>query len=113
MSVKALEREYQQVVDLYKEMVNDLKDIEKEVAEGLVDPDFLDKLKAQIEPIKTNYEWWSWVMYTLHQPERKEKHFKYAQMNKTKINKLAPESHNSYRMEVGKRALSNLKNINK
>ena len=60
MSVKSLENHYNQVVAQYQEMLADLKDMEKELAEGLVSPDFIDNLKANIAPIKQNYEWWTY-----------------------------------------------------
>ena len=90
MSVKSLENHYNQVVAQYQEMLNDLKDMEKELAEGLVGPDFIDNLKANIAPIKQNYEWWSYVMYLLHEPQRQQKKEKYKKIMKKFKDKLDP-----------------------
>lgn len=90
MSVKSLEQHYNNVVAQYQEMLNDIKDMEKELAEGLVSPDFIDNLKANIAPIKQNYEWWSYVMFLLHEPQRKEKKEKYRKIMKKFMNKLDP-----------------------
>ena len=90
MSVKSLENHYNQVVAQYQEMLNDLKDMEKELAEGLVGPDFIDNLKANIAPIKQNYESWSYVMYLLHEPQRKQKREKYKQIMKKFKSRLDP-----------------------
>ena len=91
MSVKSLENHYNQVVAQYQEMLADLKDMEKELVEGLVSPDFIDNLKANIAPIKQNYEWWSYVMFLLHEPQRKEKREKYKKIMKKFKEKLDPE----------------------
>ena len=90
MSVKSLEQHYNDVVAQYQEMLNDIKDMEKELAEGLVSPDFIDNLKANIAPIKQNYEWWSYVMYLLHEPQRVAKREKYRKVMKKAIAKLDP-----------------------
>ena len=56
MSVKAVKRYYDQICDQYKEMLENIKDLEKEAAEGLVEPERIERLKEQIAPIKQNYE---------------------------------------------------------
>ena len=111
MSVKALEAEYQKVSDQYKEMLTDIKDIEKDASEGLCDPELVERLKDQIKPIKQNFEWWSYVMYVLHQPERKEKHFKYKQSNKKLLKSLAETNSSEARLVAGREALNGLKEM--
>lgn len=110
MSVKSLENHYNQVVEQYTEMLNDLKDMEKELAEGLVSLDFIDNLKANIAPIKQNYEWWSYVMYLLHEPQRIAKREKYRKMMKVKIDKLDPNEDPKKVLESNKNCLEPLKN---
>ena len=80
MSVKAVNDYYKQISDQYFEMVQDIKDFEKEAEEGLIEPERVERLKEQIEPIKNNYERWCYMMYLLHQPQRKSKQKKYQQM---------------------------------
>ena len=111
MSVKSLEREYAQVVAQYQEMMNDIKDMEKECQEGLVSPDFVENLKRNIEPIKQNYQWWSYVMFTLHEPQRKAKREKYRQAMKKELAKLDKNESPEARLEKGKEALESLKEI--
>ena len=111
MSVKALEREYMQVVAQYQEMKNDLLDIEKELADGLVAPEFVDNLRKQIEPIKQNYEWWSYVMFTLHEPQRKAKREKYRKTIMNKLKQLESKNSPEARIEAGKECLANLKEM--
>ena len=111
MSVRALEEEYKKVCEQYKEMLTDIKDIEKEVAEGIVAPEFVDRLQEQIKPIKQNYEWWSYVMYVLHQPQRKNKEPKYRQQNKKLLQSLSEKNTPEARLEEGKTALNGLKGM--
>ena len=111
MSVKSLEKEYAQVVSQYQEMMNDIKDMEKECQEGLVSPEFVDNLRKQIEPIKQNYQWWSYVMFTLHEPQRKAKREKYRQAMKKELAKLDKNESPEARLENGREALEGLKEI--
>lgn len=111
MSVKALELEYKKVSDQYHEMLSDIKDIEKEAAEGLCDPELVSRLQEQIKPIKQNYEWWSWVMYILHQPQRKEKESKYRKTNQKLVASLSKASTPEARLHEGSNALYSLKGM--
>ena len=111
MSVKALENHYNQIVEQYHEMIENLKDIEKEFSEGLVPPEFVDNLKKQIEPIKNNYEQWSYIMFLLHEPQRKAKKEKYRKMIDKKIKNLDIKNSPEARLEAGKVALEDLKEI--
>lgn len=88
MSVKAVNEYYKQISDQYFEMVQDIKDFEKEAEQGLIEPERVERLKEQIEPIKNNYERWCYMMYLLHQPQRKEKHKGYARRNKKLLEHL-------------------------
>ena len=111
MSVKALENHYNQIVDQYHEMIENLKDIEKEFSEGLVPPEFVDNLKKQIEPIKNNYEQWSYIMFLLHEPQRKAKKEKYRKMIDKKIKNLDIKNSPEARLESGKLTLKGLKEV--
>ena len=111
MSVKSLENHYNQVVAQYTEMLNDLKEMEKELAEGLVDPEFIDNLKANIAPIKQNYEWWSYVMFLLHEPQRKAKKEKFRNMMKKKLDTLDPAEAPQKVLETNKGYLEPLKSV--
>lgn len=111
MSVKRLEQEYTQVVDQYHEMLENLKDIEKELDQELVPPEFVENLKKQIEPIKNNYEQWSYIMFLLHEPQRKAKREKYRKTIDAKIKQLDKKNSPEARLEAGKEALNKLKEI--
>lgn len=82
MSVKAVKEYYDQICDQYCEMLQDIKDFEQEAAEGLIEPERVERLKEQIAPIKQNYERWSYMMFLLNQPQRKSKHKRYEHQNR-------------------------------
>ena len=63
MSKKAVENYYNEITAQYKEMLNDIKDIEKDVMEGITSPELLDTLRSNIAPIKQNWERWSYMMF--------------------------------------------------
>ena len=109
MSIKRLELEYSQVVNQYHEMLENLKDIEREFSDGLVPPEFVDNLKKQIEPIKNNYEQWSYIMFLLHEPQRKAKREKYRKTIEHKIKQLDKNNSPEARLNAGKLAINSLK----
>lgn len=90
MSVKHVKKYYQQVCDQYSQMIEELKDFEKEAEEGLFPPEKIDQIKLSIEPLKINYERWSYMMYLLNLPNKSVKKKKYErQFAGTKVNKIA------------------------
>ena len=111
MSVKTVEKQYVQVVAQYHEMLNDLKEMEKDAAEGLVSPEFIQNLHEHIKPIKQNYEWWTFMMYTLHEPQRSSKREKYAKTMKRKIENLDKNNHPDARIQKGKECLETLNEV--
>lgn len=111
MSVKRLEQEYIQIAEQYHEMLENLKDMEKEFNDGLIPPEFLDNLKKQIEPIKNNYEQWSYIMFILHEPQRKAKRDKYRETIAAKLKDLDIKNSPKARLEAGKEALNGLKEM--
>jgi len=58
----------------------------------VISPEKFDELKAPIETVKTNWQRWSYVMFLLDQPNKKEKIKKYQQQNKKIIENLIPKS---------------------
>ena len=89
MSVKDVKRYYKQICDQYKEMVEDIKDLEEEAAKGLVKPERIDRLRDQVAPIKINYERWSYMMFLLNQPVKKSKKARYEQQNRKLLKSLS------------------------
>ena len=63
-------------------MNEELKEFQKEVETGLIEPERLDNLKAVIEPLKNNYMTLSWIMYLLNKPQRDKKDKAYQKRTK-------------------------------
>lgn len=82
MSKKDFDREYIQIESQYLEMLENLKDMEKELADGLVNPDLLEQMKEIIKPLRTNYEMWNYIKFLLNKPTKKKKEEKYNNQNK-------------------------------
>ena len=88
MAVKHIKEYYEQVCDQYIQMNEELKDFQKEVEEGLVEPERIENLKKIIEPLKNNYMTLSWIMYLLNQPQRDSKERAYQKRNKKFMDSL-------------------------
>lgn len=91
MSVKHVKEYFNQVADQYSEMLNELRDFEKEAEQGLIEPERLDIIKQNIQPLVNNYQTLSWIMFLLNQPNKKEKIKKYERQNKTLLKTLNKE----------------------
>ena len=92
MSVKAVKRYYDQISSQYQEMLDNIKDLEKEAAEGIVEPERIERLKEQIAPIKQNYERWSYMIFLLNEPNRQHKKSAYLKRNKRFLSTLNKEN---------------------
>lgn len=88
MSKKDFDREYIQIENQYLEMLENLKDMEKELADGLVNPDLLEQMKEIIKPLRTNYEMWNYIKFLLNKPTKKKKEEKYKNQNKKLMVKM-------------------------
>lgn len=73
MAVKHVVEYYEQICDQYKQLNDELKDFQKMVEEGIVEPERIDNLKKIIEPLKNNYMTISWIMFLLNKPQRESK----------------------------------------
>lgn len=108
MSIKHVNAFYNQICNQYQEMIENLKDIEKEVAEGIVEPERIDRLKDQVAPIKQNYERWAYMMFLLHQPNKKDKIKKYQKQNQKLLKNLETKNSLNSVIEENKAALDNM-----
>lgn len=88
MSKKDFDREYNVIENQYLEMLENLKDMEKELADGLVSPDMLDQMKQVMEPLLVNYRMWSYVKFLLNKPIKKQKETKYKNQNKKLMSQM-------------------------
>ena len=88
MAVKHIKEYYEQVCEQYVQMNEELRDFQKEVENGLVEPERIDNLKALIEPLKNNYMTLSWIMYLLNKPQRESKEKGYERRNRKSTESL-------------------------
>lgn len=89
MALKDLKNYYNQVCDQYYEVLENLKDFQKEQEEGLVEEERMEQIKQNIKPLMDNYERISYLMFLLNQPAKKEKIKKYKKQNQKLLNKLS------------------------
>ena len=92
MSVKDVKNYYTQICQQYQEMIDNIKDLETESEKGLIEPERVERLKEQVAPIKRNYERWTYMMFLLNKPQRKQKFKKYQQQNKRLLSNLSSEN---------------------
>ena len=92
MSVKDVKRYYDVITEQYFEMVNDLKDFEEAVSNNIIEPERLEEIKKNIEPIKVNYQRISYIMYLLNIPTKKSKYKKYERQNKKLLKMIGEEN---------------------
>ena len=82
MAVKDILEYYNTVKNQYDEMMLELKDWEKELQDGLLSPEDMEKFQNTVAPIKNNYETLKWIMFLLNKPVRKSKYAGYVNRNK-------------------------------
>jgi len=88
MSKKDVDLYYKQVCDQYVQMIDEIKDFEKEAIKGLIEPERLDAIKENILPLKNNYQTLSWIMFLLNKPTKKEKKKSYEKRNELFLKNL-------------------------
>ena len=110
MSKKAVDKYFEQICDQYHEMLENIRDLEDECAKGIVEPERVERLKSQIEPLKQNYERWSYMMFLLNQPERKSKVKRYQSQNKKLLQHLNISNRIEATLQENDDVLQELKN---
>ena len=111
MSVKDIKLYYDEVCDQYHDMLTELRDFEEEAKRGLVEPERLDKIKETIQPLITNYQTLSYIMFLLNKPTKKSKQVKYFNMNKKKLNEINPAQSKQGIIQENNNTLDNLKKL--
>ena len=108
MAKKDFDRYYEEVENTYLEMLENLRDMEREMADGLVDPDMFEQMKEMIIPLKNNYETLGYVKFLLNKPVKKEKEKRYILQNK-KL--LAHSKTKEQVLKENRQVLDNLKEL--
>jgi hypothetical protein len=113
MSVKDVKLYYEEVCQQRQEMLNELKDFEKECEQGLIEPERLDKIKETIQPLLNNYQTLSYIMFLLNKPVKKEKQDKYLNKNKKLLNNIDKEFTKEGILNENQTTIENLRDITK
>lgn len=109
MSVRDIKEHYEKVYSNYKDMISLLHSLEKEAEESIVSPERIKEFEESIAPIKDNFETWSWVMYLLNLPNKKEKKKRYVQLNENKMNRIGKKNNYDTKLNECKEIVNNLK----
>lgn len=112
MSVKHVKKYYDEICEQYKEMLENIKDSEQDAMNNIVDIDYVDNLKKIIQPIKDNYERWSYMMFLLNQPERKQKIPAYKRRMEKFLSGLDKSNSLEATLEENEAALKKVKHLN-
>lgn len=114
MSVKDVKKYYEAVSSQYLEMVNDIKDFEEAVTKEIIEPERLEQIKQNIEPIKVNYQRLSYIMFLLNLPTKKSKKKKYERQNQKLLKMIGKENMQEAVVEENRETLNKLEDsINK
>lgn len=89
MAYKHIKQQYDVIKEQYQDLLSELTELTKEAEEGLIDPDVLEEVKKLLEPLKINYERWTYIMFLLHKPNRDKKSSKYERQIEPLKNKLS------------------------
>ena len=81
MSVKDVEREFINIESEYNEMNNTLELLVVDLKNNRITLDEFNAFKEELKPIETNYERLSYMMFLLHQPNKKSKKTKEIKQN--------------------------------
>lgn len=88
MSVKDVHKYYEDVCNQYKELLSELKDMEDMVSKDLATPELYEQLKQTAQPVLSNYQTISWIIFLLNKPNKKSKQKKYKKQFSKLINSL-------------------------
>ena len=88
MSVKHIKKYFDQISNDYLEMIDVIHELEKEVSEKIISQEKLDETLKNVEKLKENYMRWSYMMYLLNMPNKKEKQRVYEKRMKNVLSKI-------------------------
>ena len=112
MSVKHVKKYYEEICDQYKEMLENIKDSEQDLMNNMVDMDYVENLKKLIQPVKDNYERWSYMMFLLNQPNRKDKIPAYKRRMQKFLKDIPEDKSPDATLQENKDAIKNIKPLN-
>lgn len=92
MAVKHVKEYYEKICNQYTKMKKEVQLWEEQAIQKMVDPDRVQALREMVAPLQENYKRWSYMMFLLNQPTRKEKKKKYDKLISNQATKLGKEN---------------------
>lgn len=89
MSVKDVKKYYDTICDDYKEMRELLHELEDKSQQVAISPEKFDEITKEVQIQKDNYERWSYMIYLLNQPNKKEKKQRYNTQSEKKLQQIS------------------------
>ena len=109
MAVKHVKEYYNKIADQYVEMLDNLKEMQKAYELGQVSQEQFENLKKIVEPLKSNYERISWIMYLLAIPQRDKKVKKWKKQDYMRVSEIPEENSLDATFDENSKALSEMK----
>lgn len=113
MAVRHIKAYFEEVAQQYHDMLEEIRDFEKEAEKGLIEPERLDTIKESIQPLMNNYQMISYIMFLLNKPNRARKEKDYIRRNKKLLATIKHENTKQGIMEQNQEVIKNLQNITK
>lgn len=111
MAVKHVVEYYNEITEQYLELLENIRDFEAEAEKGLVEPERLDKIKENIQPLLNNYQTLSYIMYLLNKPVKKSKQGRYRNQSKKQLSKIEKQFTKDGLIKTGEETLKQIKRI--
>lgn len=95
MAKRHVEEYYNKVASQYKEMSDNIKELEERLSDNMSSYDVIENMKKIVEPVKDNYMTLSWIMFLLNMPNNKSKAERYRKQGMSVLKKANPELENA------------------
>ena len=111
MAVRHIKDYFEEVAQQYHDMLEEIRDFEKEAEQGLIEPERLDTIKESIQPLMNNYQMLSYIMFLLNKPNRKRKEKDYERRNKKLLSTIKMKNTKQGVIQQNKDVLDNLTKV--
>ena len=91
MSVKHVKEYFDKISNDYLEMLETVHELEEAVSQNIISQEKLDATVSSVEKMKENYLRWSYMMYLLNMPNKKDKKKVYEKRMEKVLSKIPKE----------------------
>lgn len=110
MSIKHVKKYFDQIATDYTEMLDVVHELEEAVSENIVSQEKLDETMKVVERLKENYMRWSYMMFLLNQPNKKDKKKSYQKRMEKELEKIPKKDRIDETLEENKTCIKQFKN---